>query len=141
MKSFEECSQREKVARWLNVLRVLRALTPHQRRKHWNMAIFGEQTECGTVACAAGHCEADPWFRRRGFKGKYVVASGDTILVSRTIHDIDVGSWFDADWFGYDVREFFGMTGANAIFMNDNLRPVGQVIREVRAHIKSLVAS
>jgi hypothetical protein len=102
------------IERWENVLRVLRALTPHQRRKHWNMETWGTKTECGTVACAAGHCAMDSWFRRRGFKyGKHL----ELIMFA---------------------PDFFGHEGTNNIFYNTEPRSVGQVIKEVRAHIKEL---
>jgi hypothetical protein len=34
LKDFEECTIEQKVERWQNVIRVLKKLTPHQRRKH-----------------------------------------------------------------------------------------------------------
>ena len=64
-------SEKEKSAcldRWNNAVRVLTALTPHERRKHFDMSNWGQKTACGTVACAAGFCGLDPWFRRRGLK-------------------------------------------------------------------------
>jgi hypothetical protein len=68
MKDWFSITPREKIERWENVLRVLKGLTPHQRAHHWDMESWGYNTHCGTVACAAGHCGLDPWFRRRGFK-------------------------------------------------------------------------
>lgn len=59
------------IERWENVIRVLRNLTPHQRKYHFDMTTFGRKTDCGTVACAAGHCSLDPWFRRRGFLANF----------------------------------------------------------------------
>jgi len=50
MKLWNDCSNKEKIERWQNALRVLKSLTPHQRRKHFNMANWGVKTECGTVA-------------------------------------------------------------------------------------------
>ena len=55
------------IERWENGLRVLKAMDPHEREKHFNMALWGKKTDCGTLACAAGHMSLDPWFRRRGF--------------------------------------------------------------------------
>lgn len=116
------------IERWENVLRVLRALTPHQRRKHWDMETFGVKTPCGTVACAAGHCGLDPWFRRRGFK----------TTATRERGQAHFGS-------GLDFREgqieaFFGTRGARDIFFNGTHRSVGQVIKEVKSHIRQLKA-
>lgn len=62
--------QEKMVERWENALRVLRKMTKHQRQKHFDMSTWGEVTACGTVACLAGHCSLDPWFRRRGFKSE-----------------------------------------------------------------------
>lgn len=137
-KIWDECSKKEQLSRWENVLRVLRAMTPHERRKHWNMAIFGEKTECGTVACAVGHCSMDPWFRRRGFAGKFRFATNldgtpDSELVFKE----------DGMWLSYQVPKFFGPSEADVnrsqnIFMDDTPRSVALVIRQVKARIKVL---
>ena len=124
-------THKQLIERWQNVLRVLRALTPHQRRKHFAMNSFGYQDECGTIACAAGHCSLDPWFRRRGFKS--VVEDDELQIVGYDDYmDYDLNAW------GVGCVRFFGRDGADKIFFNDSSRPVSQVIREVRAHIKSL---
>jgi len=123
MKNWSDCTKRERIARWENVLRVLRALTPHERKQHWDMGTWGHRTECGTVACAAGHCGIDPWFTKRGFQ---------------TFEDKDDTSFKSG--ISNDVRTFFGLDGANEIFYDSNPRPVGKVIREVRAYIKQLQA-
>lgn len=125
MKFWEKCTPQEQIERWENVERVLKGLTPHQRRKHWNMNYFGMKTECGTIACAAGHCGMDPWFRRRGFRlnfHKGLSSEG----AERWFEDID------------DVDGFFGNEGGEGIFYNWRQRPVSKVIKEVRAHIKTL---
>src|SRR6202020_70353 len=90
---------REKVIeRWENCLRVLQNLTPHQRKRHWNMARFGYKNECGTVACAAGHCGLDTWFRRRGLKLDFKRYSNG--IVTSTMK-------------GYEVELFFGILGSS----------------------------
>ena len=61
------------VERWEQALRVLEGMTEHERTKHFNMGIWGAETDCGTVACLAGHCSLDPWFRDRGFRGKFSI--------------------------------------------------------------------
>lgn len=114
----KEPSKKKLIERWENVLRVLQSLTPHQRKKHWDMDRFGYQTACGTVACAAGHCGLDPWFRKRGYKMEW--SAGELFT-----------PW-DAEY------KFFGYEGTEDIFYDPTPRPVGQVIREVRAHIKKL---
>jgi len=60
------------IERWTQALRVLRELTPHERREHFDMKYWGKKTECGTAACLGGWCALDPWFRRRGLIGKWV---------------------------------------------------------------------
>lgn len=124
MKNWEDISQKEKVERWENVARVLKKLSPHERREHWNMASWGEKNECGTIACAAGHCGLDSYFRRRGFKLDFVFHKG-------------MGDWetiFNDD----DVFEFFGSEGSFEIFLDTNVRPVSAVILEVKAYIAHL---
>lgn len=117
MRLWIDCTPREQIERWENAERVLKGLTPHQRRKHWN--------ECGTVACAAGHCGLDPWFRCRGFRlnfRKGMAADGRP----RWFEEVD------------DVDAFFGREGGEGIFYNWRQRPVSKVIKEVQAHIKTL---
>jgi hypothetical protein len=120
MKLFVQCNHKEKIERWQNVLRVLRRLTPHQRRKHFNMAIFLDKTDCGTVGCAAGFCALDTWFRRRGFSAR---------LDRNGLLEIGESA---------DIHGFFGPHGSSSIFHNLMRRPVGVVIGEVKALIKEL---
>jgi hypothetical protein len=114
MKAWYDATPKQKIERWENVLRVLKGLSPHERQKHWSMSDWVVKTECGTVACAAGHCGLDPWFRRRGFR---------------------MGVRYD-DW--TCPEDFFGYEGSTRIFYNYKKRPVSQVIKEVKAHIKLL---
>lgn len=136
-------TKKQLIERWQNVERVLRELPPHVKRKHFDMATFGYETECGTVACAAGHCGLDPWFRRRGFRmdlTNEMVWLIEEDLGSRTpIHPLKEQR-LRLDW-SKSPRDFFGEDGAEKIFYNQVRRPVGQVIREVRAHIKELQSS
>lgn len=117
MKNFEDCSKTEKVKRWEEVIRVLRGLTRHQRAKHWNMENYLEETECGTAGCAAGYSSLDPWFQKRGVKGKLVN-----------------GYW---EYHGPNWDDFWG-SGAEFIFQDTTPRSVGKVIREIQAHIKEI---
>ena len=77
----------ELIERWVNVERVLNSMPEHDRQHHWDMGMWGEKTDCGTVACAAGHCGMDPWFRERGFELTFYKDGGSKIS---------------------DVNEFFG---------------------------------
>lgn len=128
-KNFEDIPVERQIERWENVLRVLRKLTPHQRRKHWDMSQWGVKTDCGTVACAAGHCGLDPWFRRRGLALEFVMSTN-----TWDGEPIETTNFWDTPI----VEDFFGDVGCEQIFFNDIARPVGQVIREVRRYIKAL---
>lgn len=130
MKHWDDCTPAQQIERWENVERVLKGLSPHERRKHWDMASWGYKTECGTVACAAGHCGTDPWFRRRGFKLR-------PTSVDVRYDDIAGGGFGEFDNF-VEPQDFFGWTGTEDIFLNQKRRSVAQVIREVRAYIKKL---
>jgi hypothetical protein len=88
------------------------------------MGDFGRKTECGTVACAAGYCSLDPWFRRRGYTGEF---SED---VTGAIKLVTGDEW-----------GFFGHEGSDDIFYNPKPRSVGTVIKEILAYIKQLEAA
>jgi len=148
MKTWYQINKAQRIERWENALRVLKALTPHERKRHFDMSRWGAKTACGTVACAAGYCGLDPWFRRQGFKmrlkERVIVLDqnkvddvldlhadswsyyGDTIKIRVTVTDID------------SVDGFFGSEGAEKIFWNDRKRPVDKVIREIQSYIKKL---
>lgn len=122
-KRFDSCTLQEQIARWNNVIRVLEALPPHERRNHWDMSTWGHKTECGTVACAGGHCGVDPWFNKHGLK-----------------LTIDNNYLSGSSTFGDMVIRFFGDEGSDAIFGNSDQRSVSQVIREVKIFIHYIKA-
>lgn len=105
------------IERWVNVERVLDAMPEHERQHHWDMSTWGKKTTCGTVACAAGTCGLDPWFRERGFKLEFD---------SRGEYEIS------------DVEGFFGFDGSKRIFFNSLQRPVETVLDEVRGYVSEL---
>lgn len=107
------------IERWQNAARVLQSLSPHEKRRHFDMGTWGDKTDCGTVACAAGHCSLDPWFRRRGFTSSFS-ESGELCFMK------------------LEPENFFDSEGVNEIFCNTNRRPVSDVIREIKAHIRHL---
>ena len=130
MKHWNTLTQAQKIIRWENVLRVLRGLSRHERKKHWNMADWGEKTDCGTVACAAGHCGLDPWFRRQGLKFNFT---------KYAFTNEYFGNWdVCTDTNDFTVDHFFGDVGTYNIFYNGDARPVGKVINEVRCHLTQL---
>lgn len=106
----------EQIERWENCGRVLYAMPQHERERHWDMGNWGRLTECGTIACAAGHCGLDPWFRERGFKMDFVGGSAEIS----------------------SVAEFFGTEGSRLIFLDPSPRPVETVLQEVRTYTGEL---
>jgi hypothetical protein len=114
------------IARWKNMARVLRGLSWHEKRNHFDMKFWGVETKCGTVACAAGHCGMDPWFRKHGL----ILNPGN-----KGDQEADGSS---LRWLNLTTDEFFGETGSNSILHNTSRRPVGTVIREIESHIKRL---
>lgn len=105
--------------RWEQALRVLKGLTPHERQKHFYMGTWGEETDCGTIACLAGHCSLDPWFRERGFIGE--------------IRRADLTLQFQKATPEY----FFGQRGHNMIFMGPYEEYL-EVVEAVEEHIAYL---
>lgn len=103
-KMWNQCTQAEKIERWRNVLRVLLSLSPHERQRHFTMNTWGELTPCGTVACAAGHCGMDPWFRSQGF-------------IMDPHSDLSFTTLFPST----SPEEFFGQTGHYGIFIKTYL--------------------
>jgi len=106
-KNFNDLTPDKQLERWQNVLRVLKGLSRHEREKHFKMSEWGQKTSCGTVACAAGHCGLDPWFRRRGFRLNFAQNAAD-------------GSWyakaFDPGG-AFDPEGFFGRRGYKGVFL------------------------
>ncbi len=112
--NFDYLPSAERLERWKNAKRVLTNLSPHEREDHWLMSTWGRQTRCGTVACAAGHCGLDPWFRELGFKLDFD-SYGHSLFVNED-----------------SVTAFFGY---NDIFFNGDERSVDCVIDEIENHI------
>jgi hypothetical protein len=106
----------ELIERWTHVERVLVNMPEHDRQRHWDMGTWGEVNDCGTVACAAGHCGLDPWFRERGFALQF---HGDRADIP-------------------PVDNFFGVEGTQRIFLNTARRPVDTVTEEVRQYVSEL---
>src|SRR4051812_3771468 len=79
------------IDRWEHGLAVLQKLTPHERRHHFKMATWGEKTDCGTVACAAGMFSLDPWFRKRRFSS--VWREGEWPRLKPVLDPVGSESW------------------------------------------------
>lgn len=118
MNTKPEKRKEQLIERWEQGLRVLRELTPHQRRRHFDMSLWGHETECGTVACMAGHFGLDPWFRKRKVK----------LIPSEYFGDVVAPGGLEG---------FFGENGAS-LFTSVNIHTVTDAIREIKTHIKWL---
>ncbi|MGH2613168.1 MAG: hypothetical protein ACRDFB_09015, partial [Rhabdochlamydiaceae bacterium] len=115
-----------------HALKVMTNMTPHQRKKHFNMSEWGKRTDCGTVACLAGHCSLDPWFRKQGFKGSFDEVYGEL------------------DFFNIEPPIFFGSKVYNDILTNRSFTEYGhgsyvnvkkavvKVIKNLKQHIKGV---
>jgi hypothetical protein len=141
----------EQIERWQNVRRVLKKLTPHQKKKHFNMAHWGVKTDCGTIACAAGFCGLDPWFIKQGLK---LVPK---VLTKKSFKD---SKYYEKDWKYYEsvadilednkgmgnfdngvsIEDFFGVGGTKRIFLDITHRSVSRVLGEIEEYIKYLEA-
>jgi hypothetical protein len=117
------------IERLEQLIRVLRGLSPHERRKHWDMSSWGYKSDCGTVACAAGHAGMDPWFTRRGFR--LFPAEYDGMAGALSI-DVE-------DFFGDPNDEDWALFGADEIFIYP--KTVGDVIRAAQKRIRALRAA
>lgn len=132
MIKWEDATSQEKLLRWDHVILVLSKLTSHQRKEHFDMGEWGRKTECGTVACAAGFCGLNPWFRHRGFVLKFYPIQ----------HHYDEKPFYrlrtpDGEDIGARCIEFFGEEGSE-IFFTPLARSVNDVIKEVKGYIKML---
>lgn len=119
----------QKIERWQNVVRVLESLDKHQRTKHFSMINWGDVTDCGTVACAAGWCGLDPWFHSQGFAMRLFRHLPPFRGYPKIEIDYDLG----------DVEEFFGTEGSR-IFFDSSARSVEKVLEEIREYLALLSA-
>lgn len=160
IKDFDDISHKEQIERYLRCISVLKKLPKHAREKHWDMSVWGRQTGCGTVTCAAGTCGLDPWFIKRGLKlefpkislkeiKKREAAARQEAINDGHTNEADiieyVNNSFDSDSFfkGYAepvaaVRAFFGYDGTDKIFTNGENRSVNDVIEELETYVKLL---
>lgn len=124
---FDVIGRDAQIERWEQCARVLETMPEHERTQHWDMGTFGTHTACGTVACAAGHCGLDPWFRDRGFQLNFIKCScGDPYCSVQRFSTPQL---------------FFGDKGTERIFLNCKSRPVEAVLAEVREYIAELKAT
>jgi hypothetical protein len=147
--NFSVISRADQITRWEQAIRVLESLKPHERRKHFDMSVWGKKTPCGTIACAAGYCGLDRWFRKNGFRM-------DFKLRTRILRGETASNDNDRDLEGYwgppikveyveteisDVEKFFGSDGSDGsdgIFFNSKRRSVDKVIKQMKKYLAKL---
>lgn len=121
-KTWHACSKEEQIERWERILKMLKEMGPHKRKKHYNIETWGKKTPCGTVACIAGHAGRDKWFRRRGFRmelSEWPAPSGPAFPETQP-------------------EDFFGLKGYTQIFKNMSLRTVEEAEVRVKEFIEEL---
>jgi len=74
---------------------------------------------CKTTACIAGHCALDPWFKKNGFKGEWVL---DQLLLPMNHgkykhYDLLVNGTDDIE---EEVENFFGEGSYLKVFVPEN---------------------
>ena len=122
VKLWDDLTPAQKVKRWEGVERVMKKLTPHQRKNHFCMSYWGIETSCGTIACVAGHCGLDASFRRQGFRLTFN------------------GAFENCD--GPQPLPFFGTAGHDGIFMKSDANYeqvrflISEYLKELRAEAK-----
>lgn len=121
-------TKEQEIERLTQLIRVMRGLSRHERRRHFDIRQWGMQTDCGTTMCAAGFCGSDPWFRRRGFKLE------PTFFEKMMIRYRGISSWDALYAFFGDGLGYAGMS--HPIFGTP--QTVGEVIRAARKRIKEL---
>lgn len=123
MKLWNDCTPVQQIERIDQAARVVENLPEHERRKHWDMGKWGLKTECGTVACAAGHCGLDTWFRRRGLQ----------LNLSERNYPTGRSGMFYAE----DVVSFFGDEVYGLVFTGP-INTAGQAVRALKKYAKEL---
>jgi hypothetical protein len=141
VKDWVDLSMDEKIERWEHADLTLKNLSPHEKRKHFDLGDWGTKGPCGTVACVAGHCGMDPWFRRRGFKL-------DFEFVRYTCGGQKEGFWQMKGDIADDAFRFFGSEGYYRIFtgtdvrgeqrVSDSRKAIQRYLKELREQKASL---
>ena len=141
---FDMIPRADQIIRWEQAIRVLEALKPHERKKHFDMSAWGKKTPCGTVACAAGFCGLDRWFRKNGFRMDFK-ARTKILRGENTNSDADLEDyWGPPIKIPYfetvisDVSDFFGEDGSENIFFNSKRRPIDAVLKQMKRYLGKL---
>lgn len=121
---------------WEQCLRVLRAMTPHEREAHFNMDFWGRKTPCGTVVCIAGACAFDSFFQTERGWGKPVWDIGslrdDSLIIDREALDETFGNY--VIW-----RSIFHNDGTRGLIEShdDAVRVIMVLIAEIKREVVS----
>jgi hypothetical protein len=125
---------KEKIQRLKQALRVMTSMSAHVRKHHFDMSYWGQKTSCGTVACLAGHCGLDPWFRRKGFKMDFKEDRNEEWEGNTQIISVEFRDTFPEA----DPAQFFGDDIEDQIFTR--MGSYVEVKKRVVAAIKQLEA-
>ena len=118
VKFWDELTPKQKVIRWASAVRCIENLTPHERKHHFDMGDWIQETECGTVGCAAGHCGLDPNIRKQGFAWQW----------KKEIFN---------SFFSIDPRDFYGDDATDSIFLGPESE-YKHVLKEMKLYLKKL---
>ena len=114
------------IKRLQRAYKIMDKMTPHERRKHFDMGKWGQKTECGTVGCLAGHCGLDPWFKKEGFEFRFDKKPDS----NGRFYGGFVGGWRKPE-------QFFGTQIHYQILMDTDAK-YGQIKRKVAKAIEHL---
>lgn len=136
----------EKIDRWEHVDLTLKNLTPHEKRQHFDLGDWGSKTECGTVACVAGHCGLNPYFRELGFKLDFKFRPWNRVEASWYDPDNKLPKDQRGDWeidgdISEDAALFFGGRGYDQIFLGEGVggnQRVSDCRKAIQRYIKEL---
>lgn len=133
----EIVTTKQQIERFKKLIDTMQGLSLHEKRKHFDMANWGQRTECGTTMCAAGFCGSRKWFQNRGFsfvppRRKGLGATG-TLKLGKTL-----GWEALCKFFSLEYDPFFDEPGdeAEAIFRTP--RTVREVISAAKKRIRHL---
>lgn len=121
VKLWPDLTDAEKLERWEQVEQVMLNMPEHERTQHFDMGTWGTHTDCGTVACVAGHCGLNPGFIAQGFE-----------LVSQVIPGYFNGGGYVLEHitldFSIQPEDFFGTRGDMKVFTQiGNPKPLSAV--------------
>lgn len=140
-RAIEKPTLAQLIERWENAARVMDAMDPHERERHFNMRDWGVRTPCGTVACLAGHCSLDPWFIEQGFAGEFSSFDGNLKPKSTpqlTHYDGEYLNFHDAVHRFFTNQEVASQKGTFIFYPDGGYHPWERVRQNVASYIHYL---